>query len=258
MGRRDELDRLRYSDNEPDETELSSDSHPHPAEPTVSIDRDHRLLSGMVLLLLMALLILLGREPRGLGQLLLPSLRSSDEPIITGNVDSTVPSVGEQMVAADGVDMLVTQSWNQEHMGIDLAQPVRDINGSVSYPEGAPLYAIGEAGADVEVYCWQEPLAGLTASTYSEGMDFAFDYAHLSQCITEPGERTTVRAGDQIAEVGNSGAATTGPHLHFQQRWKGTVDPITGEHIPGWKGYIELAITGKTLEPPLALPSNAQ
>lgn len=38
-------------------------------------------------------------------------------------------------------------------------------------------------------------------------------YAHLSQVLVKPGQK--VKQGDVIAKSGNSGAHTTGAHLHF-------------------------------------------
>ncbi|MHC1784445.1 MAG: M23 family metallopeptidase [Anaerolineaceae bacterium] len=64
--------------------------------------------------------------------------------------------------------------------------------------------------------------------------DFGFDgkplysiYAHMDKILVQPGQ--IVKAGDQIGLVGDTGM-TTGPHLHFEIRWKGnyfvsTVNP---------------------------------
>lgn len=154
------------------------------------------------------------------------------------SIDASIPEPGDRIL-----DLTVTQGWNSGHMGIDVALP----NGQDS--TGIPLYAIGFTDIDVEVICWYEPITGLNVSTYANGMEFAFDYSHLNACITEPGERVVVKAGQQIAEIGNTGAATTGPHLHFQQRKDGTANPITGTHQPGWRTYVELSLSGKTLTP---------
>lgn len=149
------------------------------------------------------------------------------------NVDSVHPTLREIIGT-----FVVTQVWNDRHMGIDVAMA------NQQDATGQPLYAIGPPGADVLVRCWKEPLAGQNVSTYSPGMAYAFDYAHMDSCIAGERGSMTVRAGDQIGTIGNSGSATTGAHLHFQQRRDGTDNPITGTHIPGWRGYLRLALLG--------------
>jgi murein DD-endopeptidase MepM/ murein hydrolase activator NlpD len=153
------------------------------------------------------------------------------------NVSSVVPTTGDRIGG-----LAVTQGWHSRHMGIDLALP--PVNGRWPDSTGTPVYAIGAPGIKVEVRCWYEPIAGQNASTYSEGMDYAFDYAHLDTCVAGERGTATVNAGDRIGTIGNTGAATTGPHLHFQQRRNGTSNPITGEHMQPWRGYIEIAVSG--------------
>lgn len=50
-------------------------------------------------------------------------------------------------------------------------------------------------------------------------------YKHNSKLLKKVGD--TVRAGEAIAEVGNSGEQTTGPHLHFELWYKGA--PVNPE-----------------------------
>lgn len=51
-------------------------------------------------------------------------------------------------------------------------------------------------------------------------------YLHLSKLLVSRGQ--TVRAGDKIAESGNTGSRTTGPHLHYEVRGRNGVklDPL--------------------------------
>ncbi len=56
------------------------------------------------------------------------------------------------------------------------------------------------------------------------GMGFRTRYAHLDKILVTQGD--TVRAGDKIGTVGNSGRST-GPHLHYEIRVRGqAVDPM--------------------------------
>lgn len=169
---------------------------------------------------------------------------SNTSPRNTTTVDVALRGVDSAILAAgDRVGgLVVTRGWTANHIGTDLALPPQ--NGRWPDSTGIPIYAIGAPGSKVEVRCWYEPIGGQNASTYSEGMDFAFDFSHLDSCIA--GERGTVvvNAGDQIGTIGNSGSASTGPHLHMQQRQGGDANPITGTQVEAWKGYIEIALTG--------------
>lgn len=237
MGRQDDLDRMRrfeYDQSPPEQAKVD----PILLDPQQPVRRSRppKFALWMMTLVGMALTVILLHNTPSIGPIRNPLFLLTS----TSTVDSSVPEVGDRIL-----DFTVTQSWNGTHMGIDVALP----NGQDS--TGEPLYAIGYADADVEVICWYEPITGLNVSTHSAGMDVAFDYSHLNpnSCATEPGERVVVKAGQKIAEIGNSGAATTGPHLHFQQRQDGTANPITGTHEPGWRTYIELSLSGNTLSP---------
>ena len=50
------------------------------------------------------------------------------------------------------------------------------------------------------------------------GNDFITRYAHASRTLVKVGD--VVQRGRKIAEVGSTGR-TTGPHLHFEVRYKG-------------------------------------
>ncbi len=64
------------------------------------------------------------------------------------------------------------------------------------------------------------------------GMECYTRYCHLLSYTADDSEQ--VKAGDEIARSGNTGSATTGPHLHFEVRTlTGTAyDPLTVMEVP--------------------------
>jgi hypothetical protein len=91
--------------------------------------------------------------------------------------------------------------WGKPHEGIDLPAPV-----------GTPVFAAADgrvvyAGAAIRGY------GNLVVLKHAG--DLLTAYAHNSVLLVSQGQ--SVRAGDRIALVGQSGHAT-GPHLHFEVR----------------------------------------
>ncbi len=102
--------------------------------------------------------------------------------------------------------------WGVSHNGVDIAAPI-----------GTPIYAahsgvVKRAGA----------ASGFGLAVYIEGDDGAVTvYGHVNRYFVSTGDR--VRAGEQIAEVGNRGQSS-GPHLHFEvhpggSMYSGAVNP---------------------------------
>ncbi len=95
------------------------------------------------------------------------------------------------------------------HHGIDIAAP-----------SGTEIFAT--AGGQV-VYARYNGGYGYTVKI-EHGYGFSTIYAHLSRMNVRKGQ--TVRRGDVIAFVGNSGRST-GPHLHYEVRYNNNpVNPI--------------------------------
>jgi len=127
-----------------------------------------------------------------------------------------------------------------EHKGVD-----------VGVPEGTPLFAMGLPGSKVKVACNKTEAGGNQAFLRSDsipGKEFAA--AHLSVC-----NAGVYDAGKSFGKSGNTGSATEGPHLHFEERDlagqdpNGTAKPL---RIPPAKGHIIWMLQGT----PPALPSS--
>jgi murein DD-endopeptidase MepM/ murein hydrolase activator NlpD len=103
--------------------------------------------------------------------------------------------------------------WGVTHYGVDIAAAI-----------GTPIYA-----ATSGVVKRAGPATGFGLAVYILGDDGAVTvYGHVNQYFVNAGER--VRAGEQIAEVGNRGQST-GPHLHFEvhtggQLYSNQINPV--------------------------------
>jgi murein DD-endopeptidase MepM/ murein hydrolase activator NlpD len=90
--------------------------------------------------------------------------------------------------------------WGQMHYGIDLAAPL-----------GTPILAAADG-----VVLKAGRASGYGNAIYIEDPEgFVHVYGHMRYWNVEVGQ--VVRAGDQIAKVGNEGRST-GPHLHWEVR----------------------------------------
>jgi hypothetical protein len=256
MGRQEDLNRLHPQHRSASSASVSQAEVVQPApaasgrrRPLLRVRRGVRRYFGLWITLLLAMaLVVIGLKTSRVTLGWSPNSPASKAALVNASsIDRSRLEMGDRVL-----DLIVTQGWHSRHMGVDVARPHFEDS------TGIPLYAIGPTNADVEVFCWYDPIAGLNISTYAAGMEFAFDYSHLHACATPVGERGTVKAGQKIAEIGNTGAATTGPHLHFQQRQNGTANPVTGEHVPGWRGYVELSLSGQTLSATGGVENGAQ
>ncbi|MDN5919341.1 MAG: M23 family metallopeptidase [Pseudonocardia sp.] len=88
--------------------------------------------------------------------------------------------------------------WGVTHYGIDLAAPI-----------GTPIYALADGVVDKA-----GPASGFgmwVVLKHTDGTSSV--YGHINRALVEAGQE--VKAGDEIAEVGNRGQST-GPHLHLE------------------------------------------
>lgn len=104
--------------------------------------------------------------------------------------------------------------WGSTHYGVDIANAI-----------GTPILSAAD-GVVVEA----GPAAGFGLWMRVQHADGTVTvYGHMNEILV--GEGQQVRAGDQIATIGNRGQST-GPHLHFEVWLNGSqkVDPV------GWLG----------------------
>lgn len=94
------------------------------------------------------------------------------------------------------------------HKGLDIANR-----------KGTPVFATADGNV---IYADKKSFWGnLIVIDHGHGM--VTRYAHLNKFLVKPGD--TVKRGQKIAEVGNTGRST-GPHLHYEVSLNGTpVDP---------------------------------
>ncbi|WP_245773689.1 M23 family metallopeptidase [Pseudonocardia ammonioxydans] len=88
--------------------------------------------------------------------------------------------------------------WGVQHYGIDLAAPI-----------GTPIFALTDGVVEKA-----GPASGFgmwVVLKHTDGTSSV--YGHINRSLVEVGQE--VRAGDEIAEVGNRGQST-GPHLHLE------------------------------------------
>lgn len=92
-----------------------------------------------------------------------------------------------------------------------------------STPVGTPIYAVTDgviSRADAK-----DVWGGNIIQLDNAGNGVTAIYAHLQSMYVRPGQ--AVKAGQIIGTTGNTGKATTGPHLYFEVRDHGTpVDPL--------------------------------
>lgn len=125
------------------------------------------------------------------------------------------PKFGNPVPATAGVDPFVTSGfgsrWGRLHAGVDVAAN-----------EGTPVRAaargtVSERSYDDAGYGW------LLKVDHGDGWETR--YAHCLEIKARVGQ--TVRAGETVARVGNTGRSF-GPHLHFEVRRNGVaIDPLT-------------------------------
>lgn len=113
----------------------------------------------------------------------------------------------------------IDMAWNASSFGwrIDPITGQRALHEGVDFPAdiGTPIRA---AAAGIVINVERHPAYG-NLIEIDHGNDLVTRYAHTSRILAQPG--ALVKRGQVIAEVGNTGRST-GAHLHFEVRIKGT------------------------------------
>ncbi len=111
---------------------------------------------------------------------------------------------------------------NANHVGSTFGRRVDPIAGVSAMHEGIDFVAepgtrvIASAGGVVQIAEYHPQYGNMIEIDH--GNDFSSRYAHLSKIDVKPGQ--IVKRGQDIAASGNTGRST-GPHLHFEVRYRG-------------------------------------
>ena len=112
----------------------------------------------------------------------------------------------------------IDASWSASSFGwrIDPITGMQALHEGIDFiaDVGTPIFA---AAGGVVIFADTHPQYGLLVEI-DHGNDFTTRYAHASKLLAKAGD--VVQRGRKIAEVGATGRST-GPHLHFEVRYKG-------------------------------------
>ena len=118
----------------------------------------------------------------------------------------------------------VETSWSASSFGwrIDPITGMQAMHEGVDFmaDTGTPIFAA--AGGIVVAAEYHHQYGNMVEIDH--GNDFITRYAHTSRTMVKVGD--VVQRGRKIAEVGSTGR-TTGPHLHFEVRYKGVAQNPT-------------------------------
>jgi peptidoglycan LD-endopeptidase LytH len=192
---------------------------------------DRMRLIGVALLIVAAVLVL------SMIRVVEPSQRDSvasapaqRQPTVAAETLAAPVPAGLLPMPVEGVERsALRRDWGDSrgegtrtHQGLDIMAP-----------QGAPVLAV--APGTIERIFFSEGGGGNTIYLRSRDRRWSFYYAHLQAYVPDLNEGQTIRAGDQIGYVGDTGNAGPGNyHLHFgvsrmmpeEGWWQGTpIDP---------------------------------
>lgn len=132
------------------------------------------------------------------------------------------------------------------HNGVDSAEPLG--TPVLAVGDGTVIVARDDLNARYGWRCdWYGHLVVIELDRRFQGRPLFALYGHVLNITVEPGQRVTM--GEQVAEVGVGGAATT-PHLHFELRmdvndFQATINPMLWINPGETRGVI----AGRLLDP---------
>lgn len=128
-------------------------------------------------------------------------LQGKKNTAVAGSIYLSTPSRG-------AVSSPFGMRWGRMHEGLDIAANM-----------GEPIYAAFDG--TVTYAAWESGYGNFIKLKHADGLETA--YGHCSKIDVKVGD--TVKKGEKIGEVGNTGNST-GPHLHFEVRMNGVAkDP---------------------------------
>jgi murein DD-endopeptidase MepM/ murein hydrolase activator NlpD len=118
----------------------------------------------------------------------------------------------------------VEASWSASSFGwrIDPITGMQAMHEGVDFIADSRTPIVAAAGGIVTAAEFHHQYGNLIEIDH--GNDFTTRYAHASRLLVKAGD--VVQRGRRIAEVGATGRAT-GPHLHFEVRYKGVAQNPT-------------------------------
>ncbi|WKZ71288.1 MAG: M23 family metallopeptidase [Melioribacteraceae bacterium] len=119
------------------------------------------------------------------------------------SIPAIIPTTG-RVSDSYGMRMHPILKIRRMHPGLDIVANI-----------GTPVYA---PGGGVVTFSGRRGGYGLTLEI-DHGFGYQTVYAHLSSINVKKGQK--LKRGDLIAETGNSGKLSTGPHLHYEVRHNG-------------------------------------
>lgn len=125
-----------------------------------------------------------------------------------------------------------------EHKGVDIATP-----------EGTPVFTIGLPGTKTKVLCKWNEHGGNEGFQQPGGMpDKEFVTVHMKSC-----KSGIYESGKAYGLTGNTGSATEGPHLHFEEH---TLINGISTPVPPSKGYAVWVLQGTSPVLPVQPPAS--